>query len=311
MNTNGKRMLAGLSVLLASLILLYFLFRPLAASMDHAPVAHPVDKETVDGVPVPRRTKPTGNVDAITHSSIGHSDARTLFSKYYYCSRNLGIIISAKSRVDCSWYNGKPQFERAYATCLERSVDEQDAIGAARKAMAGCPNDEDTLMREYFNATKAAARMGDLDAQLCYLASDLVDSHKKSLYTKEDVADYQAIAPVYVADALKRGDWRIVALLSKRFIDRPSGFMLYLGVGQAETIYKMDKLLRLGATGSYASFLDDELSVYASPDGSARGVDLTQDKLASADEWAERTYTQYFASGESLTEPPKVCQSPE
>lgn len=304
-------MLAGLSVVVVPSILLYSVLRS-AASLDHTSAARPTDRVTEASVPTSGRTESTSNDAAVTGGApVDHSDAHALFHKYRYCAHNLGIILSARSRVDCSWYEGKPQFEKAYASCLERSLDEQNTIGAARKAMAGCPNDEDTLMREYFKATKAAARMGDLDAQLCYLASDPVDSRGNSLYTDGDVAEYRSTAPLYVSNALKRGDWRVVALLSKRFIDRPTGFVTYLGVGQPEMIYKMDKLLRLGATGGYASFLDDELGTSANPGGSDRGIELTQNELANSDEWAEETYTQYFASAEPLTDPPEVCQPTE
>jgi hypothetical protein len=67
--------------------------------------------------------------------------------------------------------------------------------------------------------------------------------------------------------------------------------------GDDETVYRMLRLLRMGATGDYAKRLDDQL-------GSFRELAT---KLADADAWAQHEYDAHFANSASLSEPPIVC----
>jgi hypothetical protein len=92
--------------------------------------------------------------------------------------------------------------------------------------------------------------------------------------------------PRYVDAALKRGDWRVVELLNTRHFHPGSGPLRLLeGVGDHDTQYKMTKLLRLGASGSYAKSLDGELHDMKHPDRRRH-----YDRCVAADR--QRTSTQ-------------------
>jgi hypothetical protein len=71
----------------------------------------------------------------------------------------------------CKFYEGKPQYERAYATCLNNLADAPNRISAAEAAMAGCGNDND-VRNNYYNATKSAAK--DADPTRSYAISSLI-----------------------------------------------------------------------------------------------------------------------------------------
>ena len=172
--------------------------------------------------------------------------------------------------------------------------------------MTGC-GAENKSARSYYNATKAAAKNGDVDARLCYIQSAFSDSEGNMQYSNEDVAQFKSDAPGYVADAIARGDWRIVYFLSLR-LSPVFGLAPYIdGASSLETTYRMKSLLLLGADDNYGStvkILRDSI-----PLGAPAGQELTPAKLASADEWAKNTYQQYFAGTARLTESPPVCGS--
>ena len=231
-------------------------------------------------------------------------DLHTTFSDLHQCYSSSQAVNAAKSRADCSFFNSKPGFEKAYAECLARAQDEVNAMHSAAASMKNCPADEGALIADYYQATKKAARAGDVDAQYCYLFSHFEDSQGHSHYTSQDIEDYKADSPKYVAAAFKRGDWRIVSLLSTHFTDPPRSLLPLLdGIGQAETIYKMTKLLRLGATGDYAASLDNTLNLYLHPAQNGSSDSLPKDKIAEDDKWAQETYEQHFQGQRPLTEP--------
>ncbi|MGH8239000.1 MAG: hypothetical protein ACREXP_18540 [Steroidobacteraceae bacterium] len=119
----------------------------------------------------------------------------------------------------------------------------------------------------YFAATKQAAKSGNADAQLCYLRGDFFSPEGAQIFTDAEIEEHKQVAPKYVDAALKRGDWRIVHLLSTRHVHQGSGPLNLLeGIGDRDTHYKMTKLLRLGASGSYAKFMQSRLEGMLHPD---------------------------------------------
>jgi len=309
MNSNGKRLLAGVFTILILSVSAYFLARGTSSS-HHERVDTP-RADTADSInPTPGPVETTGTKSAeISQVRSPETSAHTAFRKSYHCYYKLNEIAMHKKRADCSFFEGKPIYEKAYASCIDSSLNEQKAAAAARASMAGCPNDEGATLRDYYNATKAAARDGDADAQLCYLASYFEDAQGKSHYTDKDVEEYKVVAPEYVSQAFKRGDWRIVYLLSTRDTGATRSLLTLLDdIGQPETIYKMNKLLRLGATGDYAEFLDGTMRGYVHPDALAKGDALPEHKVVEADKWAEETYDEYFAGQNPLNEAPAICR---
>ena len=222
-----------------------------------------------------------------------------------YASREL---IAAKHLLDCRFYEGKPQYQEALAECLNGPMNARNRLTAAQRALSHC--NEADIGQRYFEATKQAARNGDVDAQLCYLQGDFFSPEGAQIFTDEELEKYKAIAPRYVDAALKRGDWRIVHLLDTRHFHPGSGPVRLLdGVGEPATHYKMTKLFRLGASGSYAKFMDSRLEGMIHPDLQPAAA-LPPEVVKDGDAWAQQTYTDYFSGVPGLTEAPVVC-SPE
>ena len=78
----------------------------------------------------------------------------------------------------------------------------------------------------------------------------------------------------------------------------------------ALTFYRMTRLLRLGATGSYAQSLDeginhflDETNVSLNEDG----IGLSPQALQEADTWALTQYQKFFSSNPTLDATPRLC----
>ncbi len=201
--------------------------------------------------------------------------------------------------------NGRSGLELQFAACLNRVVDHQDQIRSAHAAMASC-GDEKTLARRYFEATREAAKTGDVEAQLCYVSGEFADSDGTTHYTDEDLADYRSAAPAYIDAALDRGDWRVVGVLARHFVDGFDLSRLIDGIGEPETIYKMDALMRLGAVGAYADTLNASLQDIAHPDQKPE-LALSPASVAAAEDWARLTYARSFAGSLPLTAAPARC----
>jgi hypothetical protein len=61
----------------------------------------------------------------------------------------------------------------------------------------GC-DDMKGALRQLHEATTAAAKAGDTDAQMCYLAQQLDDLESGFRLTDADIAEYQSLGPQYV-----------------------------------------------------------------------------------------------------------------
>jgi hypothetical protein len=64
-----------------------------------------------------------------------------------------------------------------------------------------------------------------------------------------------------------------------------------------ETLYAMNRLLRLGAGGRYAQWLDNL----------AESSTLSPDQIVEAENWANEQYAQYFSRTPELTAIPNAC----
>lgn len=238
---------------------------------------------------------------AADHSSSAGGSFRDL-RECLYAYRDL---LNARTSADCGVFEGQPQFREAYADCVVGQRDVRSRIVAAQAAASMC--DDADMGKRYFEATKQAAKNGDVDAQLCYLRGDFFSPEGTLIFTDAELEEYKKVSPRYADAAFKRGDWRVVALLSTRR-PHPDGGPSHLlaGFGDRPTIYKMTKLLRLGASGPYADFLDDQLEGMShAPMNPA--LALPPEVVKDGDAWAQQTYTEYFAGGLRLTEAPVVC----
>jgi hypothetical protein len=212
---------------------------------------------------------------------------------------------------DCKQYEGQPRFQDIYAKCLNGWMDVPNRKVAAQAALrdAGCGDTTDVQTR-YFEATKQAAKAGDADAQMCYLQGEFATSSGRSLFTDAELQEYGQVAPNYVDAALRRGDWRIVELMTRRsFHPGVEPVRQIPDIGKPETIYKMTRLLRLGASGFYAESLDMELNGMIHPDLVPEAA-LPADVIKRGDAWAQQTFNEYFSGVAGMTERPTVCMAP-
>jgi hypothetical protein len=225
------------------------------------------------------------------------------------CYLTFSRIKMMQSASNCERLAAKVGLEGAYAECLKSWDDTHPFIDSAQRSFANLScGDEHDLFAKYYNSTKESAKSGNSDAQLCYLQSDFLDLDNKPPYTQADIAEYQAASPKYIEDAFSRGDWRVVQLMSSDHHGAITGLSLYIpNIGTPDTMYKMTRLLRLGASGEYAEQLDAKLDTIARPDGK-ENPELPQARVADADAWAQKTFSQYFAGAPRLSEPPSTCR---
>ena len=245
---------------------------------------------------------------AAVSSAVAANNASAAFEKLRLCayaSRELAVTTWLS---DCKEYEGRTDFQDLYAQCLNGWMNVPNRKAAAQASLrdAGCGDTTDVDTR-YFEATRQAARAGDADAQMCYLQGAFGTSTGESLFTDTDLDEYGRAAPRYVDAALRRGDWRIAELMTKdNFHPGVEPIRQIPDIGKPETIYKMTKLLRLGASGSYAESLQRQLEGMIHPDLVPEAA-LPADVVKRGDAWARQTYNEYFSGVAGLTERPEVC----
>jgi hypothetical protein len=245
----------------------------------------------------------------ILSGTVSKDESRKLFRKTQNCYFRHQEIALLSNQTDCKGLEGNPVLAKQYGECLNNVATALQRISTIRASMTEC-GPGNAIAKNYYTATKAAAKNGDVGAQLCYIRCAFADSDGNMHYTDDDIAQFKADAPRYIADAIARGDWRIVYFLSLKEIGTPVGLIPYIdGVRSLETQYRMTSLLLLGADGDYGSTLKvlrDSIPQIGAP----AGQELTPEKMAAADEWAKNTYDQHFAGTARLTRSPVVC-SPE
>jgi len=307
MGANRRTLILTLSGVVALSVAAYFVFHR-TAPRPHVNPATQLAPEVASNAPASLPAKRANAAAAPVPKVVDRNETvHDVFRKRQRCYDASGDVAVAKSLADCSFYNGKAEYERAYAQCQDTWLDAHNRMVAAEAVLAQC-GDQSDLLKDYFEATTAAAKQGDPDAQLCYLAG-IVDSERHPQYTDAEMEEYKALAPKYVAAAFKRGDWRIVSLLATRRFHPGMGPMTTLeGMGQPETIYKMHKLLRLGASGAYARYLDGVMDGMVHPDLNPV-LALPPNEVAAGSAWAQETYTQYFSGTPELTDTPRVCRT--
>ena len=289
-------------VLIAAIYLGVHSLRPRVDSPDASARVEPAATPVADSTTVTRVDEPPA-----TAQSPSQTPAPS-FRELRQCVYAARDLVAAKHLIDCSFYEGKPQYQEALAECLNGPMNARNRITAAEAALTQC--DQTDMGARYFKATKEAAERGNADAQLCYLQGDFFSPEGAQIFTDAEIEEYKRVAPKYVDAALKRGDWRIVHLLNTRHFHPGMGPLHLLeGIGERDTQYKMTKLLRLGSSGSYAKFMQSRLDGMLHPDLIPSAA-LPPEVAKEGDAWAQQTYINYFAGVPGLTEAPVVC-SPE
>ncbi len=235
-----------------------------------------------------------------------HSVSRTpaelhaAFRRTQQCANSLSTIESLESLSRCTFYDGKPEFAKAYSECLEDSAAVRANLTAAQNLMVGC-GARKGLLRRYFEATKSAAAAGDTDAQMCIVYGPFVVQNGDFAYTDSELIEYKATAPRYIDAAMQRGDWRVIKLLSTHVVDWP-GPWAFLDLWQDPAReYKAKRLLRLGAEGDYARDLENSYS----------NLQYSEAITTAGDAWAQETFEKYFSSEPKLNQEPHPCSLEE
>ena len=166
----------------------------------------------------------------------------------------------------------------------------------------GC-EDMKGALRKVYEATTAAAKAGDLDAQMCFLVQAIGDRESGRILSEAETAEYQSIAPQYVDAAFKRGDWRIVELLGYHVVDWAGLFINLKQWQDPAREYKAHQLLLLGAGEVHPQDTDPWLRVPESKDNWR----LSTKEMQDGDTWAHQMYDKYFVSQPKLLKEPKVC----
>jgi len=291
-------------VIVAALIAVYFGVRS-RVSTDIVPAATP---ESVSDNPVRGPTSVARETAAPASVAFSSNHASAEFHTLQVCAYASHDLAAANYLSDCREYEGKPEFQSYYAQCLNgwMNVRSRKAEAEAALKSSNCGDTTDVDIR-YFEATKKAAKAGDADAQMCYLQGEFSTSSGEPLFTDAEVEEYGRVAPQYVDAALQRGDWRIVELMTKgSFHPGVEPIRQIPEIGKPETIYKMTKLLRLGASGSYAKSLDRDLDGMIHPDLVPEAA-LPADGVKRGNAWAQKTFNESFAGITGLTEAPTVC----
>jgi hypothetical protein len=238
-------------------------------------------------------------VPAAANSSTASIPSR--FRSLRQCFHASQDLAAAKNVGDCKAYEGRQEFERAYAECLNGWKDWRNRAAVAEKTLSEC-GDVTDIDKHYYEATRAAAMAGDPDAQLCYLEFDFSHKGHLPLIGDAELAEYKQVSPTYVDAAIKRGDWRVVYLLTRR-----TGPVTRLGqAGQPETVYRMTKLLKHGASGAFATGLSYKLNLLAHPDLKPEAA-LPPKAIKEGDAWAEETYNTYYSGVPGITQLPTIC----
>jgi hypothetical protein len=199
----------------------------------------------------------------------------------------------------------RPEFRHSCQLELDTSQQRMQDLNLRLGACAEL--DEKELDDLRYKAVTEAAQLGDVDAQMCFVQSDF-DLRKNHKLSDDDIEKYQIDAISYVTNGLQRGDWRVPQLMttSARVLSHSRGFLSLVTDADDLTVYKMTRLLSLGAAGDYAVKLKNTLAEYVES-SKTTSSGLSAEQLAEGDAWAQDEYRQYFASSPVLTAAPNPC----
>jgi hypothetical protein len=239
----------------------------------------------------------TRHIDIVSVTSPQSNSPAARFERARVCheaannKRNFELQVKGCEGVDDEEYVDR---------CLERTAGFDKNISVADQILAQCSPVPAELEEDFYRTSIEAAKAGDATAQLCYLESDV---NLNRPFRNDEVDYYHSVDAEYVNDALKRGDWRMVELMSRTYRDSPhhSTMRRELTNGDPYTLYQMNRLLSLGADGEYKGLVE-----FAAERAKER---LTAKQIQQADDWVGWIYEKHFAASPRMTEAPATCES--
>ena len=246
--------------------------------------------------------QPTGN-DAAGRPQVVMATRRGLhaaFRRAQRCYFARQDVLSDRSRIAaCKAVTAKDLPENV-AACRADLARLPRHLALAEIVLQECEMGVPDLDMAYYRHTRAAAAIGDPDAQMCYLVGNFGDV---DLQTR-DLAEFRSRAPLYIDAALSRGDWRVAALLAESAAYHSFDPIDHVGLRKPLVAYRMNRLLRHGATGDYAATLD----AVAHNGWTAGGRrSLSPVEVANADAWARRTYLRGYRASPPMARAPIPC----
>jgi hypothetical protein len=189
-------------------------------------------------------------------------------------------------------------------TRLDQNLQLSSAQIAKLEGEGACSGlNSDTLNGDIYPLLLDMARHGDAEAAACYVAADfdLDDSQLQP----DAIEEYRHNAEVLIRDEMRNGDWRIVELLeaaNDRDGDPHRGrysWFREISKGNPALAYGYNRLIRLGATDSYAAQIDRALE--------AQKAELSPAQIAEQDAWADQEFKLHFAHSAALNEYAPTC----
>lgn len=223
-------------------------------------------------------------------------------------ARNCAFAFRNKASIDAQLkvcegndeFRSNPEHAEFFAGCDARTKAFAEQIAPLSAMLKTCGQKSQLEAEtEFYEATKAAASLGDADAQLCYTQATFFTSHD---LTETEKSVYKQNAASFIDAGIKRGDWRFVEILrlATPEVIAQSGLLGQVAAANRGNIYRYNRLLRLGAaTTEYQDFLD---ALSDDP-----GAPLPIDAKRRGDDWAEKTYNANFRMSPRLSASPKTC----
>lgn len=276
--------------------------RGLTTSSIDERAALPLKRPQVSGESIDIRTQKAADLGESGEGRPGVASSVSDFNAAQHCAHVYrqyqlfkGKEKACKDYKDASSCPQQGQGTDSEITALESDVRKCGGVGATEF--------EDIR----YQLVEEEAKKGDVDAQVCFVQSDF-DLRKFRKFSQENMGQYKTEASAYIEAAMARGDWRIPALftLSSQAIAHSHGLLWQIAKGDDMTVYRMTRLLRLGAVGDYALELDRKLAEFTQ--ARANGLEgYAPEQLAEEDEWARQQYIKNFSNSPPLAYAPVVC----
>lgn len=188
-------------------------------------------------------------------------------------------------------------------SCEAKTKDSDVKMNSVKSQATGeaCGLDSKENEQNFSSALVQAARAGNTDAQMCYF--EWVSPLTSAAY----IARYKREAGLYMKEALQRGDWRMVQLLTTSNETLAHGGAGPMGnmsiIGSWFTIYRAIRLLQKGAAPDYKTAL--------APRAREAASHLTREQIQNANIWVAQEFRLHFSNSPTLSSDPIPCLNAE
>ncbi|MDQ0008203.1 hypothetical protein J2T07_000362 [Luteibacter jiangsuensis] len=172
-------------------------------------------------------------------------------------------------------------------TRLDKSRASKRRAEASRAMCRG--SESKVTTSTIYDIALTAARLGDVSASACFMASLWPVSNSDVDRTK--AAQYKSSAEYLATHMIEKGDWNFVqAMIIASAPGLRAGYAAYIQSDDAAAQLRYSKLLRLGVepNSEDAKNLDRSISILSDR--------LQPEEIGKADEWAHGMFARYYIS---------------